>query len=78
MPATKLLRIYIAAHFALLDVRAQTGAAGPVTAESAGQIRRSYGLLAQAAGANDLAGTLYGNMALALMRSSAAHGPVLV
>lgn len=74
----RLLKIYLAAHLALTCGRAMTGAAGPVTSESAGQLRRSYGLLAQAAGTNALNGTMYGQMALGLMMASCAHGPVLL
>lgn len=74
----RLARIYLAAHLGLMTKRAGSGAAGPVTAESAGLVRRAYGLLAQAAGANSLAGTMYGQLYLALLGSSSAHGPFLI
>lgn len=75
---THLARIYLAAHLALTTKQAFTGAAGPVTGEGAGQVRRSYGLLATAAGTNSLNGTQYGQALLAILSLSAAHGPVLV
>lgn len=73
---TRLARIYLAAHVALITRNAGSGAAGPVTAESIGQIRRSFGLLATAAGTNFLSGTQYGTAYLAILQSSMAHFPV--
>lgn len=73
----KLARIYLAAHFALLTRNAGSGAAGPVTAETVGQVRRSFGLLATAAGTNALNGTQYGQAYLALLMQSMAHFPIV-
>lgn len=74
----RLARIYLAAHLALLGRQASTGAAGPVTSRGAGQVRTSFGLLAQAAGTNNFAGTIYGQQFLALLSISGAAGPMLV
>jgi len=41
-PDTKLVRVFKAAHIGTLALLAQTGAAGPVTSESAGKLARSY------------------------------------
>lgn len=71
-------RTLLAAHLMLSTKRAFTGAAGPVTARSAGQVRQSFGLLAQAAGTNALVGTIYGQMLIGILGSSAAHGPLLI
>lgn len=73
---TRLARIYLAAHVALITRNAGSGAAGPVTSESIGQIRRSFGLLATAAGTNFLSGTQYGTAYLALLQASMAHFPI--
>jgi len=74
----KQMRIYLAAHLVLSAVTSGQGAAGPVTSQGAGQVRISYGLLAQAAGQNAWAGTKYGQMLNALIGMSSAHGPILV
>lgn len=76
--ATRLARVYLAAHLASVSLRASAGAAGPITAQSAGQVRISYGLLAQAAGTNSWASTEYGQMLVALIGQSGAHGPILL
>lgn len=71
-------RIYLAAHLALTEVQAASGAAGPVTSRAAGQVRTSFGLLAQAAGTNNFAGTQYGSALLAILSISQARGPMLI
>ena len=74
----KYYRTLLAAHLMLTTRQAFTGAAGPMTSQSAGQVRRSFGLLAQAAGTNSWAGTQYGQLLLAVLGSSSAHGPILI
>lgn len=76
-PLLRLLRMHLAAHFATMARRAASGAAGPVTSEAAGGLRRSYGLSVVAFGDPGLSLTLYGQTAMTLMRLSLAHGPVL-
>ena len=76
--ATRLARVFLAAHLASVALRASAGAAGPITSQSAGQVRISYGLLAQAAGTNSWASTEYGQMLVALIGQSGAHGPILL
>lgn len=68
-PRLKLARIYLALHFATGDVNNAAGAdgpAGPVTAESAGGLSRSYASL----GVNDplLGETYWGRRFLELVR----------
>lgn len=71
-------RTLLAAHLLLSTMRAFTGVAGPVTSRSVGQVRQSFGLLAQAAGTNALNGTIYGQMLLGILMSSQAHGPLVI
>ena len=74
---TRMCRLYLSAHSATLTKRAGSGAAGPVTSESAGALRRSYGLVALSAG-QWLGSTMYGQMLETLLNMSAARGPMLV
>lgn len=77
-PTLRLARIYLAAHFAMVSLRAASGAVGPVTSEAAGQVRTSYATLAIAARDAPLAATPWGMQYLALIAMTDAHGPVLV
>ena len=74
----RLARIYLAAHIGSTTKRAGTGAAGPVTSESAGGIRRSYGLLATSASGSGLSSTRYGQLYESILSMSLAHGPLLI
>lgn len=69
----KLARIYLAAHTATLGpVSGGAGAAGPVTAEAAGGLSRSYGFIASMT----IAGydsTSYGRLFAQLVRRSPAR-----
>lgn len=74
---TTLARLNLAAHFGAVLKRGKKGAAGPVTAESVGAIRRSYGLIAQPGGAAWLNSTGYGQTYLGILAMNAVHGPFL-
>ena len=74
---TRLARVYLAAHFGSMTKRAGAGIAGPVTSESAGGIRRSYGLL-MLPGQTGLGATLYGQLYESILNMSNAHGPFVV
>ncbi|MGN6103653.1 MAG: DUF4054 domain-containing protein [Kofleriaceae bacterium] len=73
---TRLARIYLAAHIAKMGKRAASSAAGPVTSESAGGIRRSYGFAALT-DTHSLRTTNYGQLYLDLLGMTLAHGPFL-
>lgn len=75
---TRLARILLASHYATGATRAPGGMAGPVTSESAGAMRRSYGLSATPSGEEGLGTTMYGMQYVSLLRMSLAHGPVLL
>lgn len=75
---THLARVLLAAHLGLSVKRAGSGAAGPVTSEAAGQLRRSYGLIALSASAAALGSTIYGQQLVGLLAMSSCHGPRLV
>lgn len=74
-----MARIYLAAHFAksLPAAGSSTTAAGPVTSESVGAIRRSYAFVASSTG-SALSKTNYGSMYLEIINASLAGGPLLV
>lgn len=74
----RMARIFFAAHMGTMDKRASSSSAGPVTSESAGGVRRSYGLLASFSGANSLSSTRYGQLYADLLSMSLANGPMLV
>jgi hypothetical protein len=77
-----LARIYLAAHLAKgvkLSVGSTSSAtAGPVTSESVGGIRRSYGFVAATATDSALNTTRYGQMFLEVLRMTGCRGPRLV
>ncbi len=71
-PKLKLARIYLAAHVGTLS-RGGGGPSGPVTSETAGNISRTY---AAAGGApSDWSSTSYGQLYIALVRTSRARLP---
>lgn len=72
-----LARIYLAAHIVTLNKRGSSAAAGPVTGESAGGLRRSYGLVPMA-GTGSYPMTRYGQLYLDLLDQSPANGPFLI
>ncbi len=76
-PMLKFLRVLLAAHYATISRRGTSGAAGPVTSEAAGAVRRSYGLVALASSDASLGATGYGQQFLGLLSMSMANGPRL-
>lgn len=77
-PTLRLARILLAAHFGVISRRARTGAAGPVTSETAGALRRSYGLVALSGAESGLATTMYGQQYMTILRMTTAHGPRVI
>ncbi len=77
-PLLRLARIYLAAHYGSVAKRSKSGAAGPVTSEAAGAVRRSYGLVALAANDAGFGSTVWGQQFLTILSMSDAHGPFLV
>ncbi len=75
---TRMARILLAAHWGTIILRAPGGMAGPVTSESAGALRRSYGLSATPSGEEGFGTTMYGMQYVNLLRMSLAHGPMLL
>lgn len=74
----RLARIYLAAHVAMTTRLASSGAAGPVTSESAGGVRQSYGLIAQATTGTSLGTTRYGQMYMDILGMTLAGGPMVI
>jgi hypothetical protein len=77
----RMARIFLAAHIAevLLLARKSGGAAGPVTGESAGGIRRSYGLISSATSSAALQSTRYGQwFGQLLSMSQGIAGPFVI
>jgi hypothetical protein len=74
----RMAKIYLAAHIGTLTMRAGSGAAGPVTSESAGTLRRSYGMYAAWAGSGALGSTQFGQMYLDILSMSQAAGPMVL
>lgn len=77
-PIVRLLRIYLAAHYATVSKRSKSGAVGPVTSEAAGPIRRSYGLVALASSDASLGATTWGQQYLGLLQMTVANLPLLI
>ena len=75
---TKLARIYIAAHLGTLELIGTTGAAGPITAESAGGLSRQYGSAAAAVTSGEWGSTTFGQKYVALCRTTPARGGLLL
>lgn len=65
--------LYLAAHFLAVDLRSTVAAAGPVTAEAAGGLSRSYGIAATGVrvtvNESLLMRTIYGQRYLQMQRS---------
>lgn len=68
----KLARIYLAAHYAssgvLADASGGAGVAGPVTAEAAGTLSRSYASMTASATDSGFASTEWGRLYRLIMR----------
>ncbi len=71
-PKLRLARIYLAAHVGTLSSHGGNPTAGPVTAESADNISRSYATRA-IANPSDWDATSYGQLYMALARTSGAR-----
>lgn len=78
--STTLARIYLAAHIATFAKPGSSStAAGPVTSESVGGVRRSYAnTLVAATSTAGLSRTRYGQMYSDLLGMSLANGPLLI
>ena len=74
----RLLRILLAAHYAVVSRRGLSGATGPVTSEAAGAVRRSYGLVALASSDASFGATGYGQQFLGVLAMTLANGPRLL
>jgi hypothetical protein len=74
-PAVHLARLFLAAHFATCILRGG-GAVGPVTGETAGGLRRTYGLMMLKTGVNGLNTTQWGLQFQVIVELSPAHGPI--
>ncbi len=74
-PKLKLARVYLAAHVGTLSSQGGNPSAGPVTAESADNISRSYAART-VANPSDWDATSYGQLYAALVRTSRARLPL--
>lgn len=82
-PAYKLARIYLAAHMAAGgSLGGAAGVRGPITAEAAGGMSKSYGgITAFSSGSTleeALARTVWGGYLLEMIDRSAARGPFVI
>lgn len=78
-PTLRLARLNLAAHFAINTLQGRGGAAGPVTAEAAGAVRRSYGLMMSSSTSGGLGSTMYGQAYLAILNmTEGVRGPFVV
>lgn len=74
----RMARIFFAAHMVTMQDRAANGSAGPVTAESSGGVRRSYGLVAQSGDPGSYTQTRYGLLYLDVLKRSLCTGPTVI
>jgi len=75
----RMARIYLAAHMGKMLKLGGSAAAGPVTGESVGGVRRSYGLIAQIPGwLASLSTTRYGQLYLEIVGMSLAALPMVI
>ena len=74
----RLARLFLAAHLAQIALNARGGTAGPVTAESAGALRRSYGFLNTSATRQALAATQWGQAYLGIIETTPARAWILL
>lgn len=75
---TRMARIFWSAHVATMVRRGRSASAGPVTAESSGTVRRSYGLVQASSGAGSNAETRYGKLYSDMLNSSNVAGPFVI
>ena len=76
-PKTKLVRIYLAAHFGALNLASSTGVSGAVTSKKEGDVAVTYASATTLAAAPH-GSTTYGQMYLTLIGSSALRAPLLL
>lgn len=77
-PTVRFARLLLAAHFALCIKRGSGGAAGPVTGETAGGLRRTFAAFMFKGGISGLNATMYGQQYQVIVATSPAHGPFLI
>lgn len=73
----RMAKIWLAAHIVTQDKRGSSAAAGPLTSESVGGVRRSFGLIPFGTAMSSLATTRYGQEFLEVIGMSLG-GPMLV
>lgn len=66
----RMAKLYLAAHMGTMVARAGTLTAGPLTSESVGDSRRSYGLLPMYGGASSYGATRYGQLYMQVVGAS--------
>ena len=76
-PKTKLVRIYLAAHFGALNLTSSTGVSGAVTSKKEGDVAATYANTSALAAAPHGA-TTYGQMYLLLIGTTALRAPLLL
>lgn len=74
----RLARIFLAAHIGAIVKSGSAGEAGPLTGESAGGVRRSYGLVASATSSGSITTTRYGQKYIEILEGTLVHGPMVV
>lgn len=75
-PKTKLVRIYLAAHFATANASASSGTGGTISSKKEGDVAVTYAVPSSAtAGTPDA--TAYGSMYLRLIGTTALRAPLL-
>jgi hypothetical protein len=77
-PQLRLARLYMAAHMGTVSSSGASGAAGPVTSETAGGLTRSYGFMSSTEADPLLDATPYGRMYRELLMRSAARSPIVL
>lgn len=73
----RLARIFLAAHLGTVSKRGVTGAAGPLTSESAGGVKRSYAP-PSSTDVSSMSSTRYGLQYIDILGASLVHGPMVV
>lgn len=79
--STTLARIYLAAHLGAIakpSTGSSAAAAGPVTSESVGGIRRTYANLTASSSGDALLTTKFGRQYSAHLKMTLSNGPFLV
>lgn len=74
----RLVRILLAAHMATMGLRSAHASAGPITGESSGNVRRSYGLVAASGSPGSYTQTRYGLQYMDILKRSLVAGPMVI